>query len=63
MRFVPRKRTALDGRVWWCVYDTQEHDWSGYSCFGKYKTKKRCQFAIDCYSVAWNLEKQKEAIA
>ena len=23
-RFVPAKRTALDGRVWWCVFDKKE---------------------------------------
>ena len=23
-RFVPAKRTALDGRVWWCIFDKKE---------------------------------------
>lgn len=23
-RFVPSKRTALDGRVWWCIFDKKE---------------------------------------
>ena len=24
VRFVPAKRTALDGRVWWCIFDNKE---------------------------------------
>ncbi len=23
-RFVPSKRTAIDGRVWWCIFDKKE---------------------------------------
>lgn len=45
----PRKRTALDGKVWWCVFDTNEMKWSTLICFGKYRLKKECQFAIDRY--------------
>lgn len=55
MRFMPVKRRAIDGRIWWCVYDTTEHQWSSYLCFGKYKTKKQCQNAIDYYTTSWNL--------
>lgn len=46
-RFIPEKRTAIDGKQWWCVYDTQRHCWSTYLCHGKYKTRKACQLAID----------------
>lgn len=35
----PRKRTAIDGKTWWCVFDTE-------LCFGKYETKKECKCAI-----------------
>lgn len=24
-RFVPAKRTAIDGKVWWCVYDKTDN--------------------------------------
>lgn len=37
---IPKKRTALDGKVWWCVYDLNKHTFSTLICFGKYKTKK-----------------------
>lgn len=45
--FEPRKRTALDGKTWWCVYNTKNYEWSTLVCFGKYKTKKDCQYAIN----------------
>ena len=48
-RYEPRKRTALDGKTWWCVYDTYNKQWSTLICHVKYKTKKRCQYAIDKY--------------
>ena len=54
-RFVPMQRSAVDGKVWWVVYDNDEHKYSTYTCFGKYKTKKECQADIDYYSAAWNL--------
>ena len=44
---VARKRTALDGKTWWCVFDTNKMKWSTLICFGKYKTKKDCQSAIE----------------
>ena len=47
----PRKRTALDGRVWWCVFDTSKNSWSTLICFGKYNTKLECQCRIDWYLV------------
>lgn len=45
--FIPKKRTALDGKVWWCVYDTCENKFSTFTCFGRYRTKFDCQIAID----------------
>lgn len=45
-RFEARKRTALDGRVWWCVYDKERHAWSTFLCHGRYKTRKACEQAI-----------------
>lgn len=47
----PRKRTALDGKVWWCVFDTNKHSWSTLTCFGKYKTKRECKMRIDFYLI------------
>lgn len=46
-RFVPTKRTALDGKVWWVPYDTKENKYSTFICHGRYKTKKECQYRID----------------
>lgn len=46
----PRKRTALDGKTWWCVFDTESMKWSTLNMFSKYKLKRECQFAIDKYS-------------
>lgn len=45
-RYEPRKRTAIDGRTYWCVYDTLENKYSSMLCFTKYRTKKECQIAI-----------------
>ena len=46
----PRKRTALDGKTWWCVFDADTMKWSVIVYFGKYKLKRDCQFAIDKYN-------------
>lgn len=44
----PRQRTAVDGKTWWVVYDTVTHKYlDTIMYFGKYKTKKECQYAID----------------
>lgn len=43
----PRKRIALDGKTWWCVFDADTMKWSTLTCFGKYAKKKDCQLAID----------------
>jgi len=45
----PRKRTAIDGKTWWCVFDTETLKYSTLLCLGKYKTKRDCQYAIDRY--------------
>ena len=39
-RFGPSKRTALDGKVWWCVYDYRNHT------YGWYRFKKRRQALV-----------------
>ena len=39
-RYTPKKRTALDGRVWWCVYDNSRHRWSTDTRHGRYRTRK-----------------------
>lgn len=48
-KFISMKRTAINGKVWWCVYDTEERKFSTLLCFGKYRTKKDCQYAIVAY--------------
>lgn len=45
-----RKRIAIDGKVWWCVFDTYTMTWSTATVFTRYKRKKDCQYAID----KWN---------
>lgn len=45
----PRKRTAIDGKTWWCVFDAETLKYSTLLYFGKYKTKRDCQYAIDRY--------------
>ena len=45
----PRKRMALDGKIWWCVFDTDTMKWSAITMFGKYKTKVACQEAVNKY--------------
>lgn len=48
-RFVPLKRTAIDGKVWWCIYDTANNCFSTLLCHGKYKRRKDAEFAIEKY--------------
>lgn len=50
--FVPKKRTALDGKVWWCAWNPSTGDWSKCTYHGKYKTRWECQWAIDKYAYA-----------
>ncbi len=48
LRFVPVKRTALDGRQWWCVYDNEKGEWANATVLGgaKWKMKLECARAI-----------------
>ena len=47
-RFCPKKRTAIDGCVWWCIFDNQRNEWSKYIFhFGKFKTRKAAQLVVD----------------
>lgn len=46
-RFKPAKHTALDGRVWWCVWDTERKCWSTFTCHGKYKRRSDALFACE----------------
>lgn len=46
----PRKRTAIDGKILWVVYNSDLRKYSTFTCFGKYLTKKSCQLAIDYYN-------------
>lgn len=51
-RFEARKRTTLDGKVYWCVYDKWHQQYSKYCCHREYKSKKECVKAINF----WNKE-------
>ena len=55
-RFIPTKRTAIDGKAWWVVYDRKNGKYSDLICHGKYFTKKSCQFDIDFYNKEYNLD-------
>ena len=48
-RFTAIKRTALDGRIWWVVWDSKYKKYSTLYYFGKYTTKKACQIAINTF--------------
>ena len=43
-RFEPLKRTALDGKVWWCVFDNKPP--TRYIAGAKFKTRKSCVIHI-----------------
>jgi hypothetical protein len=58
----PRQRTAVDGKTWWVVYDTCNKKYSTLTCFGKYATKKDCQYAINKYNET-NVEASKNVSA
>jgi hypothetical protein len=46
--FKPVKRTALDGKVWWVIWDCVEQGYSSwYGLRGRYKRKKDCQGDIN----------------
>lgn len=48
-RFYPVKRTALDMKTYWVVWDAYEECYSAFGCHGVYKLKRNAQFAIDFY--------------
>lgn len=52
--FKPVQREAIDGKIWWVVYDIKKKDFSALSCFGKYRTKKACQWDIDYFCFYWH---------
>lgn len=43
LRFVASKRTAVDGKVWWCIFDNENIE---YVRGSKYKMKLECEAAI-----------------
>ncbi len=49
-RFIPLKRQALDGKWWWCAYDTLLRKFSTFIYHSNYKTKKDCQYNIEYYN-------------
>lgn len=48
-KLIPVKRTALDGHMWWVVWDAEKLKYCNLLCFGRYRTKKTCQMAINAY--------------
>lgn len=46
-RFIIKKRTALDGLEWYCIWDNLENHWSTYVFHGKYKRKRDARYALD----------------
>lgn len=55
MRYVAVEKKAVDGKIWHVVYDTARKGFSPLTCFGKYRTKKDCEFAITYWTKAWRL--------
>jgi hypothetical protein len=45
-RFEPAKRTALDGKVWWCLLDHRKKEYVPWCKFGK-RRQALVQMAID----------------
>lgn len=56
-RFVPKKRTAVDGKVWWCAFDTVDGCYSKSPYHGKYKTKRSCEIRI-----SWSIKEYNHLI-
>ena len=46
-RFVPKKRTALDGKMWWAIYDNKCGRFSSLIGHGRYQTRRDAQLCID----------------
>lgn len=49
-RFAAKKRTAIDGKTWWCIWDSERRTWSTYTCHGQYRTKKAALIGIEVSS-------------
>ena len=45
-RFEPVQRTALDGKVWWCMFDHRKNEYVPWCKFGK-RRQALVQMAID----------------
>jgi hypothetical protein len=57
-RFRPIKREALDGKIWWVVYDYLHGIPQKLNGVGvKWKTRKECQSAID-----WALKNYPQSV-
>lgn len=54
-RFKACRRTALDGKVLWCVWDRILNRFSTYTCHHVYRTRHDCNSSIAYYNKAWNL--------
>ena len=52
-RFIPKKRMALDGVVWWYAWDTLRNDWSTFLCHSKHKKKSDSWYEIRKYNEEW----------
>lgn len=52
-RFEAARRTAIDGKIWWCVYDHLTNCWSTFLCHGKYRTRKEAQEKIARWNERW----------
>ena len=46
----PRKRTARDGKTWWCVFNTATLRWE--PGFFRYRTERECSIAICLFLTA-----------
>lgn len=47
-RFEPRKRTGLDGKVWWEIWDKDRNEWSTMvRHLFRFRTRKSAQFHIE----------------
>lgn len=55
-RYVPAQRVSIDGKVWWCVYDTREKCFSRNTYHGKYRNKSDAQWAIDYFGKKYGIK-------
>ncbi len=50
LRFVASKRTSIDGKVWWCIFDNEKDLYLP----PKYKMRAECEAGI-----TWQIQKRK----